>query len=98
MERFKEDRSIKMLIRPHCGGLADSMAGVEEIPKTLEAIVEVINRRLGRAGVVVTKDQIGLSKVCYDPRVNWYYRWVIVEGYGVWGLIDDRPTKGVEND
>lgn len=98
MEGFKEDGSIKIPIRPHRGGLFDPMVEVEEIPKTLEAIVEVINRRLVGTGVVVTKDRVGLSKLCYDHKANCYYRWVIVEGCGLWGLVGDRPTKGVEND
>lgn len=46
MLSFKENPSVKMCIRPHRGSLDVSMAECQEIPRTVEAILTVVNKAL----------------------------------------------------
>lgn len=92
MSEFMENPAVKMRIRPHRGSLDKSLAEVEEIPKTMEAILGVLNKALADWVGEITADRITLSEVKYDSRIDWHYRWVVIQGFGPWGMIDDRPA------
>lgn len=84
-----------MKVREHRGSLDESMATVKEIEPTLDALTAHINEVLsGWLGGGVTADTIVIHPQGFDSRIGWNTYLVAVEGYGVFGMIDQFPEVG----
>lgn len=83
-----------MKVREHRGGLSESMATVVEIEPTLEALTAHINALFQQMGPVVTPDMIVIHPQGFDARIGWNTYLVAIEGYGVFGMIDQFPEVG----
>lgn len=92
MEDFIENPFVNMQIRNHNGSLVDALNTQQSIPRCMASLLEVLNHDLKEwVDFQITENEITLGEVLYDPRCDWYTRLVVVEGWGPWGYLDDRP-------
>lgn len=92
MLNFKENPWVQMRIRNHCGSLADALKTEQSIPRTVHSLLAELNDDLKDwVGFKITEADVSLRAVCYDDRIDCYSRLIVIEGWGPWGWLDDRP-------
>lgn len=87
-----------MRYRDHRGTLADSMVTGVVIPRTLDALLEHLNKGDVFLNRKLTADDLEFNQAGYDDRIDWVTVWVKVRGFGVVGCIDGiiPDTLGTE--
>ena len=89
---FKENPFVTMRIRNHCGSLVDALKTEQSIPRTVYSLLAVLNEDLKEwVNFTITEAHLSLGPVCYDERIGWHSRLIIIDGWGPWGHLDDSP-------
>ncbi|WBF77642.1 hypothetical protein A73_48 [Escherichia phage A73] len=80
-----------MRVRQHRGTLIESLKTVKQIESTKQALVDHINKELGKP-FNFSVDSISIVEKGVDERINWNNHLILIDGFGVFGYCDQHPV------
>lgn len=82
-----------MLFREHRGTLADSMATAIPLANDKQSLVKYVNGlNLFLDNRKIEEEEIIVEEYGFDDRINWNTHIVRINGYGVVGFTNAKPS------